>query len=81
MPKRLDAQLIELSDMSKLRVVAHLESRGNRTLAKGVADDIDGPAAKEVARVLLRSGTTANADLRELVKELRASAHAQAAAG
>ena len=46
--------LIELSDMSKLRVLMGLRSRGQLDYAKDIANEIKGADAKELAHYLLR---------------------------
>jgi hypothetical protein len=64
---------IDLSDLSRLRVIAHLESRGARQMAKGIASDINEPAAREVANLLTQTGTSTNSAVRKLADHFRQS--------
>jgi hypothetical protein len=79
--------LIDLGDMSKLVVIAHLQERGQSDYARGIASDIEATPAKEVANALLSpNGAKLSANdnivdpaIRDVVNELQASARASVA--
>jgi TPP-dependent pyruvate/acetoin dehydrogenase alpha subunit len=65
--------LIDFSDMSRLRVVAHLEARGAEELAQEVVQDIRTKPARKIAELLTKRGTTSNGRLKEVARNLQAS--------
>ena len=78
---------IDLGDMSKLVVIAHLQERGQLEYARGIASDIEATPAKEVAEALLSAngakvsanGNTTDPAISDVVNELQASARASVA--
>jgi len=61
------------SDMSKLRVIAYLESRGEGDYAREIAGVISGKLARDVADILIAGGKSQNRLLADFAEELRGS--------
>jgi hypothetical protein len=76
MPKLLnDSDQIDVSDMSRLRVIARLQLHGASKLARDLVDDIDSGSAKEVAGIIVGSRQSARKkSLTLLANKLRKAA-------
>jgi hypothetical protein len=56
--------------MSRLRVIAHLESNGSSDMAREIAGTVQSPKAQQVAKLLLKPGTTGDAKSKKLAAKL-----------
>ena len=71
MPKqRISVPSIELTDMSRLRVIAHLEASGASTMARDIAQTIEAKSARRVADLLTKSGKATDKSSKKLADDL-----------
>jgi hypothetical protein len=71
MPKqRSSVPSIELTDMSRLRVIAHLEASGASTMARDIAQTVEGTSARRVAGLLTKSGKANDKGSKKLADDL-----------
>jgi hypothetical protein len=66
-------ELIDPSEMSKLRVIAYLASRGSGEYARDVADAITSEPAIEVANVLIDKKKPQNQQVADIARGLKGS--------
>jgi len=63
---------LDLNDMSRLRVIAHLQENGSHELAARMATQLKKSTAKDVAKALTKSGKSRTKSSQALAKDLRA---------
>jgi len=68
-----ELELIDPSEMSQLRVIAYLKSRGSGEYAEQVARAISSKPASEVANVLIKKGRPSTNKVADLAQRLKDS--------
>jgi len=70
MTKRISVPSIDLTDMSRLRVIAHLQVNGLSAAAKNILPTIQSEKAKHVAEVMIQPRKASDKGSKKLAAEL-----------